>query len=42
MIKYKYSLQIGQIDKHMVSGKISNTGQSLVFRVEDGQVKNIL
>jgi len=26
-----------QVDKHMVSGKITNTGQSLVFRVEEGQ-----
>ena len=26
-----------QVDKHMVSGKLLNTGQTLVFRVEEGQ-----
>lgn len=36
-LTYDTSLTPVQIDKHMVSGKISNTGQSLVFRVEDGQ-----
>jgi len=37
-LTYDSSLSNLSIDKHMVSGKITNTGQTLVFKVEEGQV----
>lgn len=37
LLTFDSSLTPLQVDKHMVSGKITNTGQTLVFRVEEGQ-----
>jgi len=37
-LHYDSRLERVQIDKQSVSGRITNTGQSLVFRVEDGQI----
>ena len=37
-LTFDSSLSDLSMDKHMVSGKMINTGQSLVFKVEEGQV----
>ena len=37
-LHYDPSLQGVSVDKQGVSGRVTNTGQTLVFRVEEGQL----
>jgi len=37
-LHYDPSLLAVHVDKQVVSGRVTNTGQTLVFRVEEGQL----